>query len=149
MNKKTLGQVLRKQREALALTQRQVAKQLGVRASHVAYLERGLRKPSLSLLRRIADRLGLDGQKLFFLSHPEARLLLERCLAPQRPKPFDDAWRRFIGSRALLDRHNVTRAELKILRQVSLLRRVSSPRQFLFVLNSIRQASEDEWPVPG
>jgi transcriptional regulator with XRE-family HTH domain len=149
MNKETFGQVLMKRRKALALSLRQMAKQLGIQGSHVAYLENGSRKPSLSLLKRIADRLGLDGRELLFLSHPEARTLLKPYLESDRPKASDDSWRQFVSSRALLARYSVTRAELKILRQVSLLRPVSSPRQFLFVLNSIRQASDGEYPLPG
>lgn len=144
MTKKTFGQVLRGKREALALTQRQLALQLGVKSSHVAYLESGLRRPSISLLRRIVDVLRLDGQELFFLSHPDAKYLVNLSNQAAQPKRPDDAWRRFVSNRALLERHKVTPAELKVLRQVSLLRRVSSPRQFLLVLNSIRQASEDE-----
>lgn len=144
MTKKTFGQVLRRRRKLLALTQRQLALQLGVKPSHVAYLESGLRGPSISLLRRIVDVLRLDGQELLFLSHPDAKYLVKLCNRAARPKRPDDAWRQFVSGRALLKRHKVTPAELKVLRQVSRLRRVSSPRQFLFVLNSIRQASEDE-----
>jgi len=42
----------------------------------------------------------------------------------------------------MLRRYSVTRAELKVLKEVSLLEHVSSPRHFLFVLNAIRQAGE-------
>lgn len=40
-------------REALGLTQRQIATKLGVKASHVAYLENGRRHPSPALLGKI------------------------------------------------------------------------------------------------
>ena len=143
MIKKALGKIVKKQRMAMALTQRQLARQLGIQASHVAYIERGSRKPSLSLLGRIADGLGLDGGKLFFLLYPEAKSILG-SLQSKRPKPFDRSWREFVNNRNLLKQHSVTRPELRVLRQVSLLRRVSSPRHFLFVLNSIRLAGEQE-----
>jgi hypothetical protein len=53
-------------------------------------------------------------------------------------------WRQFASNRAMLADHSITPAELKILRQVSLLGRVAAPRNLLFVLNAIRQAvSED------
>jgi transcriptional regulator with XRE-family HTH domain len=70
MKKKTLGQLIKQQRDAYDLTQRELASKLGVKASHIAYLENGRRKPSLALLRRIADTLGLDEQQLFLLAHP-------------------------------------------------------------------------------
>ncbi len=144
MKKKTLGQVLKQQRDAFDLTQRELARKLGVKASHVAYLENGRRRPSLSLLGRIADTLGLDKQQLFLLAHPEARsLVTARREAPQATVR-DAAWRRFSKDRALLARNRVTPRELKVLQQVNLLGRVSSPRQYLFILNSMRQAVEEE-----
>jgi len=38
----------------------------------------------------------------------------------------------------------VTAQELKVLKNVNLLGRVSAPKQFLFILNAIRQAVEEE-----
>src|ERR1700688_717516 len=72
MKKETLGQVLKQRREAYALTQRELARKLGVKASHVAYLENGRRRPSLSLLARLAETLVLNKQRLFLLKHTEA-----------------------------------------------------------------------------
>ncbi len=143
MKKKTLGEVLKARREAMGLTQRELAAKLGVKASHVAYLENGRRRPSLSLLGRLANVLSLEKEPLFLLAHPEARALLgNRQVAPtSRP---DNAWRRFLGDRALLARYKVTPREVRVLKQVNLLGRVSSPRQFLFILNSIRQAVDDD-----
>jgi transcriptional regulator with XRE-family HTH domain len=40
-------------REALGMTQRQIAEKLGVKASHIAYLENGRRNPSPNLLAKI------------------------------------------------------------------------------------------------
>lgn len=143
MKKKTLGEVLKERREGMGLTQRELAAKLGVKASHVAYLENGRRRPSLSLLSRLANVLSLEKGPLFLLAHPEAKALLcDRAAAPK--KGPDNAWRKFTGDRALLNRHKVTARELKVLKQVNLLGRVSSPRQFLFILNSIRQAVEEE-----
>jgi transcriptional regulator with XRE-family HTH domain len=139
MNKRTLGQAIKQKRLELALTQRELANQLGVKASHVAYIESGRRKPSLTLIRRIADALGLDRQEIFLLSHPEAKYLVNQS---RESVARNGAWREFVASHSLLKRYRVTRGELKILKQVSLLRRVSHPRHFLFVLNSIRQATE-------
>ena len=46
------------------------------------------------------------------------------------------------SNQALLRRHNVTPAELKLLKQVNALGPISNPRDFLFVLNSIRMAGQ-------
>ncbi|HYL58488.1 MAG TPA: helix-turn-helix transcriptional regulator [Candidatus Acidoferrales bacterium] len=144
MKKETLGQVLRQRREAYALTQRELARKLGVKASHVAYLENGRRRPSLSLLARLADTLELDKQRLFLLTHPEAEGILNSRREPARAQRADHAWRKFVSNRGILARHKITSQELKVLQKVNLLGRVSAPNQFLFILNSIRQAVEEE-----
>jgi transcriptional regulator with XRE-family HTH domain len=144
MKKETLGQVLKQRREAYALTQRELARKLGVKASHVAYLENGRRRPSLSLLARLADTLELNKQRLFLLTHPEAEAIIgaHRDASPAKRK--ENAWRKFVSNRGMLARHKVTDQELKVLQKVNMLGKVSAPNQFLFILNSIRQAVEEE-----
>jgi transcriptional regulator with XRE-family HTH domain len=71
-----LGELLKTRREALGLTQRELAQKIGVEASHIAFIESGRRKPSLKLVVRIADTLGVDRQELLLLAHPEAKALL-------------------------------------------------------------------------
>ncbi len=142
MSKRTLGQVVREARDAHELTQRQLAARLGVKASHVAYIEGNQRRPSLWLVRRIADALELDREQLLFLAHPEARYLVTDRAAEARQKPRG-AWERFVSDKGLLKRNQVSRAELQLLKQVSMLGRVTSPGQFLFILRSIRQAAEE------
>jgi transcriptional regulator with XRE-family HTH domain len=144
MKKETLGQVLKQRRGAYAYTQRELARKLGVKASHVAYLENGRRRPSLSLLSRIADTLELDKRRLFLLAHPEAQWIVGDRREASPAKRREDAWRKFAGDRGTLARHKVTARELKVLKNVNMLGRVSSPGQFLFILNSIRQAVEEE-----
>lgn len=144
MKKKTLGEVLKEQRGTLGLTQRELALRLGVKPSHVAYLEKDRRRPSLALLSRIADVLGLPKESLFVLAHPEASSLLgSHREAVPRNNP-DQVWREFTGNKALLARHNVKPRELKVLSQVNLLGKITAPRHFLFILNAIRQAVEAE-----
>jgi transcriptional regulator with XRE-family HTH domain len=142
MTKKTFGQTVKERRDALALTQRQLAAKLGVKASHIAYIENGHRKPSLGLLRRMASVLGLDSRELLLMSHPEARYLLHSADDEEADRKRD-AWTQFAGNKPLLRRHGVTGAELKVLKQVSMLQEVASPRHFLFILNAIRQAGEE------
>jgi len=145
MKKKTLGSVLRDRREFLRLTQRELAAKLGVKASHVAYLENDRRRPSLGLVSRIANVLGLPKEPLFLLAHPEASSLLsERREAPVADRNPDQVWRDFTGNKAMLARHQVKPNELSVLSQVNLLGKVAAPRQFFFILNAIRQAVGEE-----
>jgi transcriptional regulator with XRE-family HTH domain len=143
MKKKTLGGVLKERRDLMGLTQRQLAARLGVKASHVAYLENGRRRPSLSLLRRLADVLGLDKESTFLLAHPEARDLISRHQA-DHVRRTENVWRKFLNDRSVIARYHIKPGEMRILKQVNMLGRVSSPRQFLFILNSIRQAVDQD-----
>jgi transcriptional regulator with XRE-family HTH domain len=144
MKKKTLGQVLKRRREEVALTQRELASKLGVKPSHVAYLENDRRRPSLGLLSRIGAVLGLPREPLFLLAHPEASSLINSHRAPAERNDPDYVWRVFTRDKALLALHHVNPRELKVLSQVNLLGRISAPRHFLFILNAIRQAVEEE-----
>jgi transcriptional regulator with XRE-family HTH domain len=142
--KKTLGMVLKDRRALLRLTQRELALRLGVKSSHVAYLETDRRRPSLGLLSRIAEVLGLPKESLFALAHPEASSFLGTTCEPAPPQEQDQAWQEFAGNEALLARHQVKPRELEVLSQVNLLGKVTAPRQFVFILNAIRKAVEEE-----
>jgi transcriptional regulator with XRE-family HTH domain len=145
MKKKSLGQVLKSQREILGFTQRELALKIDVKASHVAYLEKDRRRPSLGLVSRIANVLGLEKEALFLLAHPEASSLLSdrRDVAAPDRSP-DQVWRDFASNKAMLARHQVKPSEMKVLSQVNLLGKVAAPRHFFFILNAIRQAVEEE-----
>ena len=139
MTKKRPGVLIREARTSLKLTQRDLASMVGVKASHIAYIESEQRNPSLALLRRLSDALGLNRRELLFMIHPDARELTEeRGQDGNSKKP--DGWRQFSTNQALLRRYRVTPSELKLLKQVNDLGAVSNPRNFLFVLNSIRMA---------
>jgi transcriptional regulator with XRE-family HTH domain len=138
-SKETLGEIIKRRRQTLALTQRELAVMLGVKASHVAYLESGRRRPSLALLKHLADVLDLDRQQIFFLAHPEAKSLL--TTAANSPPAADPAksWQRFISDRVLRARHHITPREIQALKHLSLLGYVLTQREFLAVLSLIRQ----------
>jgi transcriptional regulator with XRE-family HTH domain len=145
MKKKTLGHVLKKRRESLGLTQRALALKLNVKPSHVAYLENDQRRPSLGLVSRLADVMGLEKEPLFLLAHPEASSLISRTRRePARRHDRDQVWRDFAGNKAWMMRHHIKPRELKVLSQVNLLGKITAPRNFLFILNAIRQAVEEE-----
>jgi transcriptional regulator with XRE-family HTH domain len=143
MKKRTLGQVLKNRRATLGLTQRDLATKVNVKPSHVAYIETDRRRPSLALLGRIAEVMGLEKESLFLLAHPEARSLTNgREASPQSNRKR--VWHDFAGNESVLARYNVKQRELKVLSQVNLLGKVTGPRQYLFILNAIRHAVEEE-----
>jgi len=121
------------------MTQRELAAAIGVKASHIAYIEAGRRRPSISLINRLGKTLGLDAKDLLVLAHPEAKEIIDSA----RPagKKGNDAWQQFVSNQALLRRHDITKGELKILRQVATLKQVGRPGDFIFILNAIRQAA--------
>jgi transcriptional regulator with XRE-family HTH domain len=141
MTKRTLGSVVKEARDGARMTQRDLAAALGVKASHIAYIENGRRRPSISLINRLAETLGLSAKELFVLAHPEAKQIVEG----DRPAGGrgDSAWHRFVANKALIRRHGISPAELKMLKQVSMLSHVAHPGHFIFILNAIRQAATE------
>ena len=132
-----VGETVRSRREALGMTQRSLAEKLGVEASHIAFIESGRRKPSLKLIGRLADVLGIDRQKLLLLVRPEAKGLISQP-KPEKQRTPTPSWQRFIKNRELLARYHVTERELRILENVSLLGTAVSARDFLAILMLIR-----------
>ena len=135
-NTNQLGELLKGRREGAGLTQRELARKLGVRGSHVAFIESGRRKPSLKLVARLADILGLDRRALLILAHPEVKELLAESV-PEHPKP-SPSWRRFIKNHGILTHYNVTDRELRVLESVSLLGTALSAKELLVILTLIR-----------
>jgi transcriptional regulator with XRE-family HTH domain len=140
MRNSGLGQLVRARRQQLALSQRQLAAMAGVKASHIAYIEGNQRRPSMNLLGRLADVLGFDQERLLRLSHPEAAALLKPITAKSRHR----AWKAFTGNKALIRQHSVTPKEMDILQRINLLGKVSTPRHFLIILNTIRLSIDGE-----
>ncbi len=141
-NNNKFGQLLKEHRQAHGLTQRELAARIGVKASHVAYLETGQRKPSLALLGRIADTLRLEKQKLFVLAHPEARSMMPSSRLPKTRTP-KEAWRALLNDRALLSRYQVTKRELQALKHLSMLGHAMTPREFVAIVTLIRRDPEE------
>ncbi len=137
-----LGKLLKRRRGGLALSQRALAEQLGVKPSHIAYLESGKRKPSLALMGRLEEALGVSRQRIFLLAHPEAEAVVNPGIQAAPPKDPRDAWHRFAADRPFLTRHGVTRRELRAFKELSLLGYVLSRHQFLAILMMIREPED-------
>lgn len=141
MSKATsFGNRLIRWRERVGLSQLELATIFGVQASYISYIEQNKRKPSLSLLLKAASTIGIDGREAFLLVHPEC----ESFVGPLRKAVRKDAWTRFSSNRKVLLRWRVTRSEMLFLKRLNTLGTVTDPRSFLSVLNSVRQALQEE-----
>jgi transcriptional regulator with XRE-family HTH domain len=143
----SFGNHLNRWRERAGLSQRELAKILGVQASYLSYIEQNKRKPSLPLLLRAASTIGIDAREAFLLVHPEC----ESFVGSSRKTVREDAWTRFSNDRRVLLCWQVTRSEMLFLKRLNTLGIVKDPRSFLLVLNSVRQAlqkSEGEVCLP-
>jgi transcriptional regulator with XRE-family HTH domain len=144
MNPKNgLGRLIKQKRQELMLTQRALAKRLGVEASHVAYLEGGKRKPSLTLMARLEEALGVSRQQIFLLSHPEAAAVVNPAdaMPPPAQRPANE-WRQFMGDRAFVKRHRINARELRAFKELALLGYVLSRHQVLAILTMIREPQD-------
>ena len=60
------------------MTQRELAAAaISVKAGHIAYIENGCRRPSISLINRLAETLGLSAKELLVLAHLEAKQIVD------------------------------------------------------------------------
>ena len=131
-----LAVLLKGRRNALSLTQQSLAQKLGVRASHIALLENGRRRPSLGLVVRLAAALGVDGRELLQLAYPEIRALVSPI--PKRRTKLSPSWQRLFQNTALLTRYRVTRQELEVLEHLGMLGGKLTTKRLLAILLLVR-----------
>jgi transcriptional regulator with XRE-family HTH domain len=130
------AQRIRARRRGLDITQEEVARRIGTSTPYVGHLESGKRHPSEKIVVKLADILGIDRAELFLLANPQAEAIISEPV-----KASDtSAWNEFRNDKRLHRLHNITSDEMDILSRLALMGNVRSPRDFLFVLNSIRQA---------
>jgi transcriptional regulator with XRE-family HTH domain len=134
----TLGELVKKARVEMRVSPRSLAEIVGVNTSHITYIENNRRRPSIPLMSKLANALEIDGREMLVVAHPEAQHLI----AEYRKKV--PAWNQFISNAGILDRYRISRAELRILKRISELEVVSHPRHFIFMLNAIRLAIEEQ-----
>ena len=135
-NTQTFGSVIRARRRQLNLTQEELAVRIKSSVPYIGHLETGKRHPSANIVTRLAEVLGLDLRELFFLANPETKPLV---VEPAHSNGTS-AWEAFRGNVSLLKLNNITEQELQALSGVAMLGNVRSPRDFMFILNTIRQA---------
>jgi|SRR5581483_5652685 len=130
-----LGEVIKRRRIALKMSQAELAQKLAVSSSCIGMIEAGARQPSLDLIGLLADALGLNPKELLYASRPEVRAILS--------EDSEGAWGAFVKNRALLRRHKISDVELRILREVSLHSHFTSPTHYLHVIRHLRQAAKE------
>ena len=136
MSKGRFGRVIRDRRRQSEMTQRQVAKRIGTSTPYVGHLESGKRHPSDEIVTRLADVLGFERRELFFLANPKAKELLH---PPVRAEAMS-AWEEFRHDEKLRRIHNINALDMKMLSQVALMGQVRSSRDFIYIVNTVRQA---------
>jgi transcriptional regulator with XRE-family HTH domain len=128
------GEMIRRRRRELDLTQEEVAWRIKTSTPYVGHLESGKRHPSDKIVARLAEVLGLDNRELFFLANPRAQALL----SAEPEKAEGSAWEQFRKNDQLRRVHNVSNDELNMLSQVSLLGEIRSSRDLIYILNTVR-----------
>ena len=131
-----LGEIIRRRRRELDLTQEEVASRIKTSKPYVGHLESGKRHPSDKIVARLAEVLGLDRRELFFLANPNAQALL--ATEPERAE--GSAWEQFRKDDQFRHVHNVSNDEMNMLSQVALLGEIRSSREFIYILNTVRHA---------
>jgi transcriptional regulator with XRE-family HTH domain len=129
------AQFIRSRRRGLDLTQDEIARRIGTTTPYVGHLESGKRHPSEKVVVKLADALGVDRAELFLLANPQAEAILSKP-AQSNESPWDE----FRKDKRTQRIHNVTPEEMALLSRVDMMGRVRSSRDFLFILNTVRQA---------
>lgn len=135
-NKRTLGQVIRERRRQLNLTQQGVARRIKTSTPYVGHLEADKRRPSILVVSRLAEVLGLDQRDLFMLANPKAADLI----TPSGSERGKSAWNEFRTAVQIHRAHQITAAEMKLLSRVAAMGEVRSLRDFIFIIIAVRYA---------
>ncbi len=133
---RTFGQVIRERRRQLDLTQQEVGQRIKTSTPYVGHLESGKRHPSDKVLSRLAEVLALDRRELFFLANPGTVELLKSDDGSGKRS----AWEEFRKNDRLRRSLSVTSDEMDVLARVAEMGEIASPREFIYVLNTVRHA---------
>src|SRR5208337_2782151 len=133
---RSFGEVIRERRRQLDLTQEQVARRIKSSVPYIGHLEGNKRRPSDATVRKLAEVLGLDCGEVFFLANPETKALLDQ----HKALSGGSTWEEFKNDERMLRAHDVNPEEMEILSQVAMMGRVRSVRDFVYILNTVRQA---------
>ena len=135
-NNQSFGSVIRARRRELDLTQEELARRIKASVPYIGHLETGKRHPSERVVTCLAEVLALDPRELFFLANPGTK----RLVVQEPQSNGTSAWEAFSKNETFHRLHNISERELYALSQVAMLGEIRSPHDFLFILNTIRQA---------
>jgi transcriptional regulator with XRE-family HTH domain len=113
-----------------------VARRIRTSTPYIGHLEANKRRPSIVVINRLAEVLGLDRRDLFVLANPRVVDLLESNENDRRKS----AWDEFRTGAQIQRAHQITAEEMKLLSMVASMGEVVSPRDFVFILNAVRHA---------
>ena len=77
----SIGQKIREKREAFNLTQRELAEVIGITPQHLSLVEQEKKAPSVALLTRLAQKLGVSIDYLVFGEGVKGGLVLDPVVA--------------------------------------------------------------------
>jgi len=132
----SFGQMVRDRRRQLELTQDELAHRIKTSTPYIGHIESGKRHPSDQILTRMADVLGFDRREFFFVANPNARAML----TPKPQAEGGSAWDEFRSDQQIHQLHQINSRELEMLSQVAMMGEVRSSRDFIYILNTIRQS---------
>lgn len=131
-----LGELIRRQRRQLDLTQQELASRIGTSVPYIGHLETGKRRPSDKVVTKLAETLRMDPRELYLLANPATKDLVSAPAAPDSAS----TWELFLKDQRLRQTYNITAEEIETLSQVAMLGEVRSSLDYLYILNTIRQA---------
>lgn len=133
---RSFGAAIRERRRQLDLTQEEIAKRIGTSTPYIGHLESGKRHPSGKVIARLSEILGLPGRELFFLANPGTRELIDDPPAKRRRT----SWEEFRRDPRMRRAHRISADEMNLLARVATMGEVRAPRDFVYILNTVRQA---------
>ena len=137
-NEPNLGEVIRRRRRELNLTQAELASKIKISQPYMGHLESGMRHPSNLIVTRLAKVLRLNKRELFFVANPHKEAFFSA--QSQRAKESLSAWDQFQKDKQLLRIYNVSNDEMEMLSHVVRLGQIHSPYDLIYILNTVRHA---------
>ncbi len=133
---RSFGAAIRERRRQLDLTQEEIGKRIETSTPYIGHLESGKRHPSEKVIARLSEVLGLSSRELYFLANPGARELINGAPDERRRS----AWEDFRRDPRIRRAHNISADEMDLLGRVAAMGEVRAPRDFIYILNAVRQA---------
>jgi len=85
----SIGERIREKREALNLTQQELAKVLGVTPQHISVVEQDKRVPSFAFLIKLAEKLGVSIDYLVSGKAAQGEIMLDAIVAIKADKTLN------------------------------------------------------------